>query len=86
MSESFKKSLRKGARDLFGSAIGVGTLALFSFLADPVATASVLKDPPRELLLVLPAINYVAKVAQDQVKHRFIPWLKDWLEEDAPSA
>ena len=74
--DSLKRSLKKAAIDLGASALGVGLLAGLAFLADPVALAGVVKDPSKELLLLIPVVNFAAKLASDQVKHRIIPYLK----------
>ena len=79
MNESLRKSLKKAGVDLLAGSVGAGLLAGLAFLADPVALAAAVKDPSPQVLLLIPAISFAAKVASDQVKHRFIPWFIDWL-------
>lgn len=83
MNDSLKKSLKKAGIDLFAGALGTGLLAGLAFLADPVALSGAIKDPSPQVLLLIPAVSFAAKVASDQVKHRLLPWLTKWLEGDA---
>ena len=70
MNESLKLSLRKAVRELTASVLLTALLAALGFLADPVALAAVFKDPPPQLLMLVPAINFAARVAIDQIRHR----------------
>lgn len=78
---SLKLSLKKAARELAVSAVAAGVVAVLGFLADPIALSAVLKDPPPQLLLLIPAVNFAAKLAIDQFRHRFLPWLQTWADE-----
>lgn len=80
MNSSLQKSLKKAGLDLLAGAIGAGLLAGLAFLADPVALSGVIKDPSPQVLLLVPVVNFASKLASDQVKHRFLPWLKGLME------
>lgn len=70
MSDSLVISVKKAIRELSASVLAAAALAGLGFLADPVALTAALEDPPKELLLLVPVINFAARIAIDQIRHR----------------
>lgn len=70
MDESLKRSLGKALRELAAGAGAAALLGGLAFLSDPAIVAAALKDPSPALLLAIPLINAIARVALDQFRHR----------------
>jgi hypothetical protein len=81
-TDSLKKSMGKAGRELLAGTIAAAVLAVLGFLADPVAMATIVKDPPPQVLLLIPVINFAAKLATDQFRHRLLPALFRFLADE----
>ena len=70
INDSLVISLKKAGRELLGSVAVAAIIAGLGVLADPVAVAGIIKDPSKELLLLIPVVNFAARIALDQIRHR----------------
>lgn len=71
--DSLKRSLSKAARDLMVQACVAAVLGALALLGDAtVLNAALSEAPPHVKGLAVAAIVYVARAAQDQIKHRFL--------------
>ena len=70
MDASFGRSVLKAIRDLGVQALAIGLASALAVAQDPALTAAVARQVPAWLVGLLPVLFVVARITQDQIKHR----------------